>query len=71
LVDEDQDFTTLAGYLLSRFGQLPKAGDTCEFVGAHATYKFEVRQIDGRRIAQVKIQRIEISPELQSAADHG
>ena len=71
LVDEDQDFTTLAGYLLSRFGQLPKAGDTCEFVGAHATYKFEVRQIDGRRIAQVKIQRIESSPELQPSADHG
>lgn len=27
LVDDEQDYTTLAGYLLERFGHLPSAGD--------------------------------------------
>ena len=58
LVDEDQDYTTLAGYLLERFGQLPVAGDRCEFVSAHARFNFEVVQIDGRRIAQVLVKKI-------------
>ncbi|MEI8400584.1 MAG: TerC family protein [Alcaligenaceae bacterium] len=58
LVDADQDYTTLAGYLLERFGQLPVAGDQCEFVGPHARFKFEVLQIDGRRIAQVRVKKL-------------
>lgn len=70
LVDEDEDFTTLAGYLLSRFGQLPKSGDICEFVGPHATFKFEVKKIDGRRIAQVQIQKLDTMPDDLHPADH-
>jgi len=58
LVDDDQDYTTLAGYLLERFGQLPVAGDHCEFTGKHARFEFEVLQIDGRRIAQVRVKKI-------------
>ena len=58
LVDDDQDYTTLAGYLLERFGQLPVAGDQCEFVGAHGRFKFEVIQIEGHRIAQVRVKKI-------------
>ena len=58
LVDADQDYTTLAGYLLERFGQLPVAGDQCEFAGPHARFNFEVLQIDGRRIAQVRVKKL-------------
>jgi len=58
LVDVDQDYTTLAGYLLERFGQLPVAGDQCEFVGPHARFNFEVVQIIGRRIAQVRVKKL-------------
>ena len=64
LVDADQDYTTLAGYLLERFGQLPVAGDQCEFAGPHARFNFEVLQIDGRRIAQVRVKK------LTQAVDH-
>ncbi len=64
LVDADQDYTTLAGYLLERFGQLPVAGDQCEFVGPHARFNFEVVQIIGRRIAQVRVKK------LTQAVDH-
>ncbi|MEY3629156.1 MAG: hypothetical protein RLY91_922, partial [Pseudomonadota bacterium] len=63
LVDEDEDFTTLAGYLLSRFGQLPSRGDQCEFEAAHARFKFEVLRIEGRRIAQVRITKLNPSSE--------
>ena len=59
LVDDDEDYTTLAGYLLSRFGQLPSPGDTCEFKGQpQGVFRFSVKQIDGRRIAQVLIEKI-------------
>ena len=58
LVDDEQDYTTLAGYLLERFGHLPSAGDACEYVGPHATFRFEVLRIEGRRIALVRIERI-------------
>jgi len=58
LVDDDEDYTTLAGYLLSRFGQLPAPGDNCEYRGPHGTFRFTVLQIDGRRIALVSIEKI-------------
>jgi CBS domain containing-hemolysin-like protein len=63
LVNDDQEYTTLAGYLLARFGQLPARGDQCEFKGQHASFKFEVMQIDGRRIGQVKVQRLDPEPD--------
>ena len=66
LVDEDEDFTTLAGYLVSRFGQLPARGDQCEFDAPHARFKFEVLRIDGRRIAQVRITKLAASTEVST-----
>jgi CBS domain containing-hemolysin-like protein len=65
LVDEAQDYATLAGYLLSRFGHLPSPGDSCEFVSPHTRYRFEVLQLDGRRIASVGVERLPL--ELSSA----
>jgi CBS domain containing-hemolysin-like protein len=66
LVDEDEDFTTLAGYLLSRFGQLPAKGDQCEFKAPHAHFKFEVLRIEGRRIAQVRITKLAALSDMTS-----
>ncbi|MFC4275144.1 TerC family protein [Achromobacter aloeverae] len=60
LVDEAQEYSTLAGYLLSRFGHLPQPGDTCEFVSPHARFTFEVLALDGRRIASVRVQRLSL-----------
>src|SRR5690606_7630928 len=57
LVDEEEGYSTLAGYLLERFGHLPKAGDSCELKQAHATFTFTVLRLDGRRIASVQIER--------------
>jgi CBS domain containing-hemolysin-like protein len=63
LVDESQDYTTLAGYLLARFGHLPKPGDTCEYEAHYMHFCFEVMQMDGRRIASVRVEKSAIEPE--------
>jgi len=57
LVPEDEEYATLAGWLLARFGHLPAVGDACELAQPHASFAFTVRRIDGLRIAQVAIER--------------
>ncbi len=58
LVDDDEGYTTLAGYLLERFGHLPRPGASCELKQAHATFTFTVLRVEGRRIATVQIERV-------------
>ena len=57
LVDDDEVYSTLAGYLLERFGHLPAAGDRCALDQPHALFHFVVERVDGRRIAVVLIER--------------
>ncbi|OZI71283.1 TerC family protein [Bordetella genomosp. 12] len=57
LIDESEDYSTLAGYLLMRFGQLPKPGDSCEYETPYFRFRFEVLRMDGRRIASVRVER--------------
>ncbi len=63
---EDQervDYQTVAGFLLSRFGFIPKASDYVTF----GSFKFEVVDMDGRRIDKVLVTRVEADPD--AAAD--
>jgi len=70
LIDEAEDYTTLAGYLLARFGQLPQVGAVCEYAADHALLRFEVLQLDGRRIASVRVEKL--PPEMSAeASDEG
>ena len=48
---DEGDYHTLAGFLLSRFRMVPRAGDAFEWAGHH----FEVIDMDGRRIDKVLI----------------
>lgn len=57
LVDDDEEYTTLAGYLLNHFGQLPKVGDSCEYETPHATFTFKVVRLERRRIAMVHVEK--------------
>jgi putative hemolysin len=52
-VEESSDYQTIAGLLLARFGRIPKGGDT---VYEHG-YIFTVVDMDGPRIALVKVER--------------
>lgn len=51
LVDENSD--TIAGYVLSRLGRIPNAGDTLEADGLH----FKVERMDGLRIDRLIMRR--------------
>ena len=59
LPDEDE-FNTLAGYLLARLGHLPATGERIECEG----WTFEVVDLDGRRIDKVLVERL---PEAEDS----
>ncbi|NYT38693.1 TerC family protein [Allopusillimonas soli] len=58
LVDDDEEYSTLAGYLLERFDHLPRAGESCQLKQNRRTFRFTVLRLDGRRIASVLIERL-------------
>lgn len=51
---EKREYQTLAGFVLDRFGHLPAVGESVEDRG----YRFEVVDLDGRRIDMVLVQKI-------------
>jgi len=53
LVSESDDYTSLAGFMLERFGTLPAVGQAVELDGL----RFEVTRVDDRRIADVLVTR--------------
>jgi len=52
LVDEPYD--TVGGMVFGRLGRVAKVGDSVEAEG----YRYTVTAVDGRRVAQVKVQRV-------------
>jgi putative hemolysin len=58
----DSGFETVAGFLLTQFGYIPRKG---EFVD-HAGRRFTIEEMDRNRIARVKIERIEPKPIAQN-----
>jgi putative hemolysin len=52
---EEGDFHTLAGFVLFLAGELPGIGDTFDYQG----YRFKVKEMDGNRIDQLVITKIE------------
>lgn len=74
LVDEDEEYSTLAGYLLERFGQLPQPEAHCQLEWGPYEILFTVLSIEQRRIASVRIERHLVEPqsaeeEITEAAD--
>ena len=60
LVDPQEDFSSLAGLLLTHFGELPNKGDTFEF----EHHIFTVADVDERRILLVDVKKL-VSSENQ------
>jgi putative hemolysin len=54
-IPRDAKFETVAGYVLSIINHLPKVGETFE----HNGWKFEVVDLDGRRIDKVLMSKLE------------
>jgi putative hemolysin len=51
---EDPAYATVGGFVLDQLGFIPKGGESFDY----GNYRFSVVEMDGRRVAQVKIQRV-------------
>jgi putative hemolysin len=54
-ISSEGDYHTLAGFVLNQLGRIPKPGDSLEWQG----YRFEVVDMDGRRIDKILLTRLE------------
>jgi CBS domain containing-hemolysin-like protein len=55
LMDDTDEYSTVAGYLLSLFGRLPESGDNIVVSTPRGDLHFEILQREGRRIAKVLV----------------
>jgi putative hemolysin len=60
---EDPAYATVGGFVLAQLGFIPRGGESFEY----GQYRFTVVEMDGRRVARVKIQRVRPSNEENSA----
>ncbi|MDR2128552.1 MAG: TerC family protein [Burkholderiaceae bacterium] len=54
LVSDDGSYTSMAGFLLERFGHLPQVGESL----VHDHYEFRVASIDEQRIASIAVRKL-------------
>jgi len=63
VLPEDRSYATVGGFVLARLGFIPRGGESFDFDG----YRFTVVEMDRRRVARVKIQRLK-APAQQAGA---
>jgi putative hemolysin len=61
---EDPAYATVGGFVMDQLGFIPRGGESFEFDG----YRFSVVEMDGRRVARVKIQRLREIEEKKAGA---
>jgi putative hemolysin len=64
LLPEDPAYATLGGFALARLGLIPQGGETFDFEG----HRFTVYEMDRRRIARLKIQKLPGTSETAAGA---
>jgi len=62
---EDPAYATVGGFVLDQLGFIPRGGESFEY----GTYRFSVVEMDGKRVARVKVQRARPSEPEQAPAD--
>jgi putative hemolysin len=62
---EDPAYATVGGFVMDQLGFIPRGGENFEYGG----YLFVVMEMDGRRVARVKIHRIPVAEPEPSAAE--
>jgi putative hemolysin len=60
----EEDFETLAGFVLARLGQIPQVGDSFLWEGL----RFEIVDMDGRRIDRILVASVAPTPTAMEAA---
>jgi len=64
VLPEDRSYATVGGFVLARLGFIPRGGESFDFDG----YRFTVVEMDRRRVARVKIQRLKTPAERAASA---
>ncbi|MBZ5659535.1 MAG: hemolysin family protein [Acidobacteriia bacterium] len=64
ILPEDPSYATVGGFALAQLGFIPKGGENFEFDG----YRFTIVEMDRRRVARVKIQRLKQAGEAAPSA---
>jgi CBS domain containing-hemolysin-like protein len=65
---EDPAYATVGGFVMDQLGFIPRGGESFEF----GSYRFTVVEMDGRRVARVKIQLLRPKePETSALPDLG
>ena len=62
---DDPAYATLGGFALSQLGFIPRGGETFEYDG----YRFTVLEMDRRRVARLKIQRVKPAALASGASE--
>jgi len=62
---EDPAYATVGGFVLDQLGFIPRGGESFEY----GNYRFSVVEMDGKRVARVKVQRARPSEPEQAPAD--
>ncbi len=63
VLPEDPSYATVGGFVLARLGFIPRGGESFDF----KEYRFTVVEMDRRRVARVKIQRLKAPAERAGA----
>ena len=63
LLPRDSGFETLAGFILARLQKIPRQGESFDFEG----HRYTVQELEGHRIAKVKIEKLAPKAVSQSA----
>ncbi len=63
LLPRDAGFETLAGFILARLQKIPERGDSFDYEG----HRFTVEEMDGHRIAKVKVEKLDPTSVGQAA----
>lgn len=61
--EEDSDFRTLGGFVISHLDRIPSASDHFEWDG----WRFEVMDMDGSRVDKLLVGRLEPAPEPEAS----
>jgi CBS domain containing-hemolysin-like protein len=62
LLPHDSGFETLAGFILARLQRIPRQAESFEYEG----HRYTVQEIEGHRIAKVKIEKLESKAVAQT-----
>jgi CBS domain containing-hemolysin-like protein len=63
---EDPSYETVGGFVMTRLGYIPRGGEAFDEAG----FRFTVMEMDRRRVARVKIQKLQV-PEVPAEAATG